>query len=218
LSFRWYRPFIDDPNDVARFEGRRFVVLRATGAVRDVHCDVRSSIEAQLDHGDVHATETPARPMLNFTLRTIVWFTAFAWAAYLTKSTGSGLLVARSGFRLVIGICLGVFGLCVYTWSALLLARSVPSTAARPATLLERGPYSRVRNPLYVGAAAVFAAIHTLYAPWRAVDVAEITGLMLLAHLLVLLREEPAMRARFGTDYDRYCRRVPRWIPRLRRA
>lgn len=53
MSFRLYRPFIDDPNDVARFEGRRFVVLRATGAVRDVHCDVRSSIEAQLDHGDV---------------------------------------------------------------------------------------------------------------------------------------------------------------------
>jgi 2'-5' RNA ligase len=53
LSFSLHRPFIDDPNDIARFEGRRFVVLRATGAVRDVHCDVRSSIKGQLDHADV---------------------------------------------------------------------------------------------------------------------------------------------------------------------
>jgi 2'-5' RNA ligase len=48
-----YRPFIDDPNDIARFEGQRFVVLRATGAVRDVHCHVRSLIKEQLAHADV---------------------------------------------------------------------------------------------------------------------------------------------------------------------
>lgn len=48
-----YRPFIDDPNDIARFEGQRFVVLRAAGAVRDVHCHVRSLIKEQLADGDV---------------------------------------------------------------------------------------------------------------------------------------------------------------------
>lgn len=48
-----YRPFIDDPNDIARFEGQRFVVLRATGAVPDVHCHVRSLLKEQLAHRDV---------------------------------------------------------------------------------------------------------------------------------------------------------------------
>jgi 2'-5' RNA ligase len=48
-----YRPFIDDPNDIARFEGQRFVVLRATGPVPDIHCHVRSLIKEQLAHGDV---------------------------------------------------------------------------------------------------------------------------------------------------------------------
>jgi len=48
-----YRPFIDDPNDIARFEGQRFVVLRATGAVPDEYRHVRSLIKEQLAHGEV---------------------------------------------------------------------------------------------------------------------------------------------------------------------
>jgi len=48
-----YRPFIDDPKDIVRFEGQRFVVLRATGAVPDVHCHVRSLIKEQFADGDV---------------------------------------------------------------------------------------------------------------------------------------------------------------------
>jgi hypothetical protein len=39
----------------------------------------------------------------------------------------------------------------------------------------------------------------------------------LLFHLLVILYEEPALRGRFGRDYDVYCQRTPRWIPRLMR-
>jgi 2'-5' RNA ligase len=47
-----YRPFIDDPRDTARFEGQRFVVLRATGAVQGVHRHVRSLLDAHLASGD----------------------------------------------------------------------------------------------------------------------------------------------------------------------
>jgi 2'-5' RNA ligase len=47
-----YRPFIDDPDDIARFEGQRFVVLRATGAVADAHRHVRSLLKEQIADGD----------------------------------------------------------------------------------------------------------------------------------------------------------------------
>lgn len=48
-----YRPFIDDPEETARFEGQRFVVLRASGAVADAHHHIRSVLKQQLGHADV---------------------------------------------------------------------------------------------------------------------------------------------------------------------
>jgi protein-S-isoprenylcysteine O-methyltransferase Ste14 len=36
------------------------------------------------------------------------------------------------------------------------------------------------------------------------------------AMLFVLLYEEPALRRKFGAEYEDYCQRVSRWIPRFR--
>jgi len=47
-----YRPFIDDPRDIARFDGRRYVVLRPNGALPDVHGRLRSLLEPHLARGD----------------------------------------------------------------------------------------------------------------------------------------------------------------------
>ena len=52
MSLSSYRPFLDDPDDIARFEGQRFVVLRATGAVVDAHSHVRSLLKARITHPD----------------------------------------------------------------------------------------------------------------------------------------------------------------------
>ena len=37
----------------------------------------------------------------------------------------------------------------------------------------------------------------------------------LLFHLFVLVYEEPTMKATFGAEYESFCARVPRWIPRF---
>ena len=49
------------------------------------------------------------------------------------------------------------------------------------------------------------------------------TGLLLYAavmalafHLFVVAYEEPTLRRTFGASYEDYCRRVPRWLPRIR--
>jgi protein-S-isoprenylcysteine O-methyltransferase Ste14 len=34
-------------------------------------------------------------------------------------------------------------------------------------------------------------------------------------HLFVLLYEEPDLRKRFDGEYEEFCRRVPRWLPRI---
>lgn len=48
-----YRPFIEDPDDIARFEGGRFVVLRATGEVADAHRQVCEVLQEPLAREEV---------------------------------------------------------------------------------------------------------------------------------------------------------------------
>lgn len=76
----------------------------------------------------------------------------------------------------------------------------------------ESGIYSRIRHPRYSGSflaligASLLAATHLLW-----IVVAVWAVLMLLA----ITMEERDLRSRFGASYAEYCRRVPRFIPRL---
>jgi len=41
-------------------------------------------------------------------------------------------------------------------------------------------------------------------------------GFAVGVNVFVLLCEEPALRRKFGAEYEEYCRRAPRWLPRLK--
>ena len=72
------------------------------------------------------------------------------------------------------------------------------------------------RNPMYVGVAI---AILGQAAIFHSLHVAEYALLMLLiAHVFVILYEEPTLSRQFGESYEEYRRSVPRWLPRLRRS
>lgn len=80
-------------------------------------------------------------------------------------------------------------------------------------TLLTNGIYARTRNPRYIE----FLALAFVY-----VAFANYTGTWVLyaltfpaIHLVVRL-EEAELRERFGAEYEDYCRRVPRYVPRGR--
>ena len=81
----------------------------------------------------------------------------------------------------------------------------------RPASaLLTRGPFRLTRNPLYLS----LALLHGGLALWTN---ALWPALMLLPVLLVIrvhviAREERHLLARFGGDYEAYCRTVRRWF------
>jgi len=80
--------------------------------------------------------------------------------------------------------------------------------------LTELGIYARIRHPRYVGSfLAVVGAC--LLAGTRVIWIvaAAWTGLMLLA----IIMEEKELGRRFGERYREFCRRVPRFIPAVRR-
>lgn len=110
-------------------------------------------------------------------------------------------------------LALGVAGYVWCAWDFTFAGRGTPLHLDAPRKLVVRGLYRYVRNPMYVsvwwvmlGHAALFASRNVLlYA----------LCFWLAFHLFVLLYEEPALRAKFGAEYDGYCHRVPRWLPRL---
>jgi protein-S-isoprenylcysteine O-methyltransferase Ste14 len=68
-----------------------------------------------------------------------------------------------------------------------------------------------VRNPLYLGALLVLVGFGLWHASLAMVLLA--LPALTLAHLFVVLYEEPTLRRRFGLPYVAYLARVNRWIP-----
>jgi len=87
-----------------------------------------------------------------------------------------------------------------------------PAPVAPTNQLVVGGLYRYVRNPMYVGVAAVVLGqagvlVEPVLVVYTAVFVTVVT-------LFVFTYEEPTLRRQFGREYEDYCRAVPRWLPR----
>jgi protein-S-isoprenylcysteine O-methyltransferase Ste14 len=79
-----------------------------------------------------------------------------------------------------------------------------------PDAVIQTGPYSFTRNPLYLG--------HLIFLTGLVLTLRSRVGcVILLANIpwfhARVLRDEARLRQAFGADYERYCAVVPRWIP-----
>jgi protein-S-isoprenylcysteine O-methyltransferase Ste14 len=115
-----------------------------------------------------------------------------------------GAALATAGALLALS-CLAAF---------VLRGRGTPALFDPPRAVVASGPYARIRNPMYVGAVALLAGSGLLLRSISVVALAAIAAL--LAHLLVVLVEEPGLRGRFGAAYEEYCRTAGRWLPKRR--
>ena len=114
------------------------------------------------------------------------------------------------------GFLLGAAGVALALRSLILLSgRGRPRRGRAPAFVLA-GPYLRMRNPALAGGVIAMSG-------WALAESSgRLAGATLLAavaaHCWVVRVEEPRLRARFGAAYDEYCRRIPRWVPRIERV
>jgi len=122
------------------------------------------------------------------------------------------------GIGVCISVLIGVWAAGQMGWKRLLFVPALfpPGSLAEqfdvPQRLVISGPYRYVRNPLYVTDMTVIAATALLTQNWFLV----ITFLIYIAQLVMQLRlEECELGQRFGADYARYLKAVPRFIPRL---
>ncbi len=97
-----------------------------------------------------------------------------------------------------------------FAWTGL----GTPAPFDPPRTLVVAGFYRYVRNPMYIGAALFILGETALFGSIRNGLLYVVLFMGCLA-IFVLIYEEPALRSKFGADYEEYCRNVPRFIPRL---
>lgn len=90
------------------------------------------------------------------------------------------------------------------------LGQGTPVPIEPPRKLVVAGAYRWSRNPIYVADVTMLTGIF-LYRGELAL-LLYVAFFALASHLVIVWREEPELRARFGEAYDAYVRRVPRWL------
>ena len=138
---------------------------------------------------------------------TILWFRDVLLATdYRTNYLLMALSVAP--FALAVAIYLGH-----RKYLTLQIVVGVPElTGGQKGLLLTQGIYSRIRHPRYVES-ILWILGYALFTNYLAMYVAFLLMLPIM-HIIVLL-EEKELKERFGLEYEEYCRRVPRYIPKI---
>jgi protein-S-isoprenylcysteine O-methyltransferase Ste14 len=143
----------------------------------------------------------------------------WTWQAATQAATeGPPLHVVVGGLLLAVSVGIGVWAVGQMGWARVLFAAALfpPGAGAEehniPQKLVIVGPYRYVRNPLYDTDMTLIAGTALLTQNWGMVVLLAVY----IAQLVMQLRlEERELRARFGEPYIRYCRLVPRFLPRL---
>jgi protein-S-isoprenylcysteine O-methyltransferase Ste14 len=123
---------------------------------------------------------------------------------------GSPLLAGAGLLLLAAGAAILVECFVRFAWRGL----GTPAPILPTRHLVVTGFYQHVRNPMYVAVAGLVLGQALLLGSILLLAYAALAWLV--AHLFVLLYEEPTLRRQFPGDYDRYRRAVPRWLPRAR--
>lgn len=121
-------------------------------------------------------------------------------------------------WMLTFGSLLFFPGMVLLLWARLTLGRNYFVSTALGAQLfadhqlVTAGPYAIIRHPMYVGLTFAACGALLIYFTWTTVYFA------IFAPMLALraFREEQALSAEFGEQWQDYCRRVPAFTPKLK--
>ena len=118
---------------------------------------------------------------------------------------------ARLGAGALLALGAGIYAWCVWDFAA--FGRGTPAPIDAPKRLVVRGLYHWSRNPMYLGVLCVILG----QAAWFGSGALLLYALAVAACFTCFVRfyEEPTLRRLFGAEYEDYCSRVGRWLPRI---
>jgi protein-S-isoprenylcysteine O-methyltransferase Ste14 len=114
----------------------------------------------------------------------------------------------------VVGVVLFVLGAIGYFWCATLFvkAQGTPAPVFPTKRAVVTGLYRINRNPMYTSVLAVVFGQAIFFQSGRVAWYG--VFLFVCFHLFVVFYEERDLRVRFDGEYEEFCGRVSRWLPR----
>ncbi len=142
----------------------------------------------------------------------------FYFPYWMLKRDGHLLSEAMAGVGLVglIPIAFGVSCYLMCAWDFAFAGHGTPAPLDPPKKLVAGRLYQIVRNPMYVGILLTLCGESILFSSMTLLGYALIIALCF--HSFVVFYEESALKKKFGSSYEDYCKRVPRWMPAMRKT
>ena len=144
----------------------------------------------------------------HFATHRIAWSRGFLLALVLFVFLGSPPKLRPTWlleFSEMLGFFLLAFACLWRIWCALFIS------GTKNGELAATGPYSVVRNPLYIG--TFLGVVGFGFAVEQPLLAAALGAIFAAAYPSVVANEERHLDRLFGERYAAYCARVPRWIP-----
>ena len=132
------------------------------------------------------------------TILVLVLFSTHSW----NENTWWDLIIQWTGYSLIVITTLGRIWCFVYI------------SGYKDDRLIQLGPYSLVRNPLYL-----FSCMGTLGLGLASENILALIFMIILFFFFypsVIDEEEANLRERYGKEFDTYQSKVPRWIPNFK--
>jgi len=134
------------------------------------------------------------------------------WLGFKVEMAGTARWRRIAALPSVLGFAVALRCVWDFGWTG----HGTPAPIAPPQRLVAVGFYRYVRNPMYVGFAAGWVGLWIVFGHANSLALAAVAAVALVVHLFVVFYEEPALRKKFGVEYEEYCRNVDRWWPRIR--
>jgi protein-S-isoprenylcysteine O-methyltransferase Ste14 len=155
-----------------------------------------------------HTTQpAPNRQFISWIVGQRVRITSIAFVVLIAECVVTGFrphnLLNLGDAHSLLGLGLVLTGLALRSWAAGILHKS--------SSLTTIGPYSIIRNPLYVGSFLMMVGFFTLISR---PEIWMILSPFLLLFIYTVKKEECLLAERFGQSWNDYVQSTPRFIPR----
>jgi len=113
-----------------------------------------------------------------------------------------------------LGGSLGLCGMMLLIWVHVLLGKqwSAKLQMRNDHQLIQSGPYSKIRHPMYTALFAIYLSVGVVSSNYA---ILILTAMAIVSIYIRIPREEEMLIAGFGEEYRRYMRTTGRLLPRL---